>query len=129
MMVLGALFFAAGPFFYPLIQDPLSLLALRFVHGFATEILSPVASAYAAGLAATGWGARLGWFSSANNAGATAGPLLGGFLLYVTASYPVTHLAVGAHAARGAPASRCRCAGAASEESRRTGGRTAQGPR
>jgi MFS transporter, DHA1 family, multidrug resistance protein len=95
MMVLGALFFAAPPFFYPFIRDAWSLLALRFVHGFATAIFSPVASAYVAGLAATGRGARMGWFSSANDAGATAGPLLGGFLLYFTASYSVTYLAVG----------------------------------
>src|SRR5262249_47338224 len=59
-------------------------------------IFSPVASAYVASLATTGRGARLGWFSSANDAGATAGPLLGGFLLYFTASYSVTYLAVGA---------------------------------
>jgi MFS family permease len=95
MMVLGALFFAAPPFLYPFIHDAWSLLALRFVHGFATAVFSPVASAYVAGLAATGRGARLGWFSSANDAGATAGPLLGGFLLYFTASYAVTYLAVG----------------------------------
>src|SRR5258708_37499063 len=64
MMVLGALFFAAPPFLYPLVHDPWSLLALRFVHGFATAIFSPVASAYVASLAETGRGARLGWFSS-----------------------------------------------------------------
>ena len=38
MMVLGALFFAAPPFLYPFVHDPWSLLALRFVHGFATAI-------------------------------------------------------------------------------------------
>jgi DHA1 family multidrug resistance protein-like MFS transporter len=96
MMVLGALFFAAPPFLYPLIYDPWSLLALRFVHGFATAIFSPVASAYVASLAETGRGARLGWFSSANDVGATAGPLAGGFVLYFTASYSVTYLLVGA---------------------------------
>src|SRR6266480_1572383 len=96
MMVLGALFFAAPPFLYPFIQDPWSLLALRFVHGFATAIFSPVASAYVAGLGETGRGARLGWFSSANDVGATAGPLAGGFVLYFTASYSVTYLLVGA---------------------------------
>jgi len=90
MMVLGAVFFAAPPFLYPLIHDPWSLLALRFVHGFATAIFSPVASAYVAGLSETGRGARLGWFSSANDVGATAGPLVGGFVLYFTASYSVT---------------------------------------
>jgi MFS transporter, DHA1 family, multidrug resistance protein len=96
MMVLGALFFAAPPFLYLLVRDPWSLLGLRFLHGFATAIFSPVASAYVASLAATGRGARLGWFSSANDVGATAGPLIGGFVLYFTASYPVTYLTVGA---------------------------------
>src|SRR5499427_584152 len=96
MMVLGALFFAAPPFLYPFVHDPWSLLALRFVHGFATAIFSPVASAYVASLTETGRGARLGWFSSANDLGSTAGPLIGGFVLYFTASYSVTYLLVGA---------------------------------
>jgi MFS family permease len=96
MMVLGALFFALPPFLYPFVHDAWSLLALRFVHGFATAIFSPVASAYVASLAVTGRGARLGWFSSANDIGATAGPLMGGLVLYFTASYSVTYLTVGA---------------------------------
>ena len=95
MMVLGALFFAFPPFLYPLANDPWSLLALRFVHGFATAIFSPVAAAYVAGLREQGRGARLGWFASANDIGATGGPMIGGFLLYFTASYPVTFLTVG----------------------------------
>src|SRR5712664_3017108 len=96
MMVLGALFFAAPPFLYPFVHDAGSLLALRFVHGFATAIFSPVASAYVASLAETGRGARLGWFSSANDIGANAGPLVGGFVLYFTSSYSATYLTVGA---------------------------------
>src|ERR1043166_1578993 len=44
MMVLGAVFFAVPPFLYPFVHEPLSLLALRFVHGFATAVFSPVAS-------------------------------------------------------------------------------------
>src|SRR5712671_1302818 len=96
MMVAGALFFSAPPFLYPFVHDPWSLLALRFVHGFATAIFSPVASAYVAGLAESGRGARLGWFSSANDIGATAGPLIGGFVLYFTASFSLTYLLVGA---------------------------------
>jgi MFS family permease len=95
MMVLGALFFAAPPFLYPFVGNPWALLALRFVHGFATAIFSPVASAYVASLAETGRGARLGWFSSSNDIGATAGPLIGGFVLYFSASYSVTYLLVG----------------------------------
>src|SRR5438034_8417656 len=96
MMVLGALFFAVPPFLYPFVGSPWWLLALRFVHGFATAIFSPVAAAYVASLAETGRGARLGWFSAGNDIGATAGPLIGGFVLYFSASYAVTYLLVGA---------------------------------
>jgi MFS transporter, DHA1 family, multidrug resistance protein len=96
MMVLGALFFAFPPFLYPFVDDPYSLLVLRFLHGFATAVFSPVAAAYVAGLGEQRRGERLGWFASANDIGATSGPMLGGFILYFTASYPVTYLTVGA---------------------------------
>lgn len=95
MMVLGALFFALPPFFYPFADDPYSLLAIRFVHGFATAVFSPVAAAYVAGLGERGRGARLGWFASANDIGATGGPMLGGFILYFSASFSITYLTVG----------------------------------
>jgi DHA1 family multidrug resistance protein-like MFS transporter len=49
-----------------------------------------------ASLAETGRGARLGGFSSANDIGATGGPLVGGFVLYFTASFSLTYLLVGA---------------------------------
>jgi MFS family permease len=95
MMLLGAVFFAAPPFLYPFVHDAGVLLALRFVHGFATAIFSPVAAAYVAGLGETGRGTRLGWFSSANDLGATAGPLIGGLVLYATASFAASYLLVG----------------------------------
>jgi MFS transporter, DHA1 family, multidrug resistance protein len=96
MMLLGSLFFALPPFFYPFITDAPGLLVLRFVHGFATAIFSPVASAYVADLFQKGRGEKLGWFSSATDIGATLGPLVGGFILFSTASYSVTYLIVGA---------------------------------
>lgn len=96
MMLLGSLFFALPPFLYPLITDAVSLLVLRFVHGFATAIFSPVASAYVADLFQKGRGEKLGWFSSATDIGATLGPLIGGFILFSTASYSITYLIVGA---------------------------------
>jgi MFS family permease len=95
MMLLGCLFFAGPPFLYPLVADPIHLLLLRFLHGFATAIFSPVASAYVAELFHKGRGERLGWFASANDVGATLGPLLGGLVLFYTASYPTTYLCVG----------------------------------
>lgn len=95
MMILGALFFAGPPFLYPLVTEPMSLLLLRFLHGFATAIFSPVASAYVADLFREGRGEKLGWFASANDVGATLGPLIGGFILFSTASYSTTYLVVG----------------------------------
>ncbi|HVB15698.1 MAG TPA: MFS transporter [Stellaceae bacterium] len=95
LMLLGAVFFAVPPFFYPFVGDAAALLVLRFVHGFATAIFSPVASAYVASLGEEGRGARLGWFSSANDVGATAGPLIGGLVLYATASFPDAYLLSG----------------------------------
>ncbi len=95
MLVLGSLFFAGPPFLYLFIQSPVSLLLLRFLHGFATAIFSPVASAYVARLAEKGMGERLGWFASAGDIGGTIGPLVGGFVLFATASYPMTYLLVG----------------------------------
>ena len=96
MMVLGALFFALPPFFYPFVNDASALLLLRFVHGFATAIFSPVAAAYVAGLAEQDRGARLGLFSSGNDVGATAGPMIGGLLLFYTMSYATVYLVVAA---------------------------------
>src|SRR5207249_1879211 len=95
MMLLGCLFFAGTPFLYPLVDSPGSLLAIRFLHGFATAIFAPVASAFVADLSQRRRGERLGWFAAANDLGATAGPLLGGLLLFYTASYSATYLAVG----------------------------------
>ncbi|MBI3013491.1 MAG: MFS transporter, partial [Candidatus Tectomicrobia bacterium] len=95
MLLLGAFFFAAPPFLYPLVKDPISLLVLRFFHGFATAIFSPVASAFVADIFQKGRGEKLGWFASANDVGATLGPAVGGFILFSTASYPVTYLVVG----------------------------------
>jgi MFS family permease len=95
MMLLGCAFFAGPPFLYPLVGDPLALLLLRFVHGLATAIFSPVAAAAVAALAERGRGEKLGWFASASDAGGTVGPLLGGLVLFWTASYPATYLLVG----------------------------------
>ncbi len=96
MMLLGCLFFAGPPFLYPFVHSPGALLALRFLHGFATAIFSPVASAYVADLAQKGRGEKLGWFALANDIGGTIGPLLGGLVLYATASYVTIYLLVGA---------------------------------
>lgn len=95
MLLLGSLFFAGPPFLYPFVRSPDTLLLLRFLHGFATAIFAPVAAAFVADLARRDRGEKLGWFTAASDLGGTVGPLLGGFLLFYTASYTMTYLAVG----------------------------------
>jgi MFS family permease len=95
MLFLGGLFFAVPPFLYPLVQSAGPLLALRLLHGLATAIFSPVAAAMVADLATRRRGEQLGWFAAVNDLGATLGPLLGGLILFYTASYTPTYLAVG----------------------------------
>jgi MFS family permease len=95
MLFLGCLFFAVPPFLYPLVHSAGPLLALRLLHGLATAIFSPVAAAMVADLATKRRGEQLGWFAAVNDLGATLGPLLGGLILFYTASYTPTYLAVG----------------------------------
>lgn len=109
MLIAGALFFALPPFFYPLIAEPYGLLALRFVHGTATAVFSPVAAAYVADLARAERGARLGTFSAANDAGAALGPLAGGAILFgARATMPFTSRSRRSASSRSRPRSRCR---------------------
>jgi DHA1 family multidrug resistance protein-like MFS transporter len=100
MLLLGAAFFAFPPFLYLLVQDACALLGLRFLHGLATAIFSPVASATVADLFKEGRGEKLGWFASANEFGSAFGPLLGGVLLGMLAGpglykFYVVHVIVG----------------------------------
>jgi MFS transporter, DHA1 family, multidrug resistance protein len=100
MLLLGATFFAFPPFLYLLVQDAYALMGLRFLHGLATAIFSPVASAAVADLFKEGRGEKLGWFASANEFGSAFGPLLGGAVLAMLAGpglykFYVVHVIVG----------------------------------
>lgn len=101
MLLLGTVFFTFPPFLYLLVQEPYTLLALRFLHGFATAIFSPVAAAAVADLFQNERGERLGWFASANEMGSAFGPLLGGTVLVALVApglskFYITYLIVGA---------------------------------
>lgn len=96
MLLLGGVFFAIPPFIYLGLENPYALLALRFVHGFATAVFSPVASAAVADLFDEGRGERLGWFASSNEVGSALAPLLGGFLLTLSNdNFKLIYLVVG----------------------------------
>ncbi len=78
------LFFALVPFGYLLVTDLWQLAIVRFIHGFATAIFGPVASATVAQLYSEKRGEKIGWYSAADNVGRTVGPFLGGAILFLT---------------------------------------------
>ena len=80
-MLVGLAFFAVIPFFYLLVDTYGSLLAVRFLHGFATAIYGPVIMAVVVDIAGHRRGEMLSLFSSVTIVGNLIGAPLGGFLL------------------------------------------------
>ena len=70
-----------APLLYLFANNPLWLIPIRFFHGIATAILTPVASAFILGAYPGSKGEKLGLFSSATLVGRTLAPLLGGALI------------------------------------------------
>lgn len=95
LMLLASLFFAVPPFLYMLITDPDQLLVLRFIHGFATAVFSPVSAAAVADLYRSNRGERLGWFQTMSDLGGAIGPLVGGLVLFSLGTFSSTYFMVG----------------------------------
>jgi len=82
LLIAGALVFATLPFTYLAASTLAVLLALRFVHGSATAIFGPVASASLSDVApASRRGAWLSAYSTAQGTGQAIGPVLAGYLI------------------------------------------------
>ena len=82
LLLAGALVFATLPFTYLAVTTLGVLIGLRFVHGLATAIFGPVASASLSDIApAASRGAWLSTYSTAQGAGQTMGPILAGYLI------------------------------------------------
>ncbi len=82
LLMTGALVFATLPFGYLGISTLTALVLLRFVHGSATAIFGPVASASLSDVApASRRGTWLSTYSTAQGAGQALGPVLAGYLL------------------------------------------------
>ena len=82
LLIAGAVVFAAMPFTYLAASTLAVLVALRFVHGSATAIFGPVASATLSDMApAAKRGAWLSTYSTAQGAGQALGPVLAGYLI------------------------------------------------
>lgn len=95
LLLAGALVFALMPFAYLVVSTLAGLLLVRFVHGNATAIFGPVASASVSDLApADRRGAWLGAYATAQGAGQALGPLLAGYLL-ATGRFDLTFVVAG----------------------------------
>lgn len=82
LLIAGALVFAILPFTYLAATTLFGLIVLRFVHGSATAIFGPVASASLSDLAPAGRrGAWLSTYSTAQGAGQALGAVLAGYLI------------------------------------------------
>lgn len=82
MLLLGTIVFATMPFAYLGVASLGALVALRFVHGAATAIFGPVASASLSDVApAARRGAWLGTYSTFQGAGQALGPVIAGYLI------------------------------------------------
>lgn len=82
LLLAGALVFALLPFFYLAVSTIAGLLLLRFVHGNATAIFGPVASATVSDLAPPNRrGAWLGAYATAQGVGQALAPVIAGYLL------------------------------------------------
>jgi MFS family permease len=82
LLVLGTIVFAAMPFTYLAVASLGALIVVRFVHGAATAVLGPVASASVSDVApAARRGTWLSTYSTVQGAGQALGPVVAGYLL------------------------------------------------
>ena len=82
LLIMGALVFATLPFTYFGVSTLAWLVVLRFLHGSATAIFGPVASASLSDIApATRRGTWLSTYSTAQGTGQALGPVVAGYLI------------------------------------------------
>ncbi len=94
-VLMAGFVFASAPFLYLLIGVWWELILVRFYHGFATAIFVPVAEASMAELFPSKRGERISLFSSATYVGRVIAPVLGGYILFISAdNYHLLYLAV-----------------------------------
>lgn len=95
LLVIGTLVFATMPFTYLGVATLGALVAVRFVHGSATAIVGPVASASLSDLAPPSRRATwLSTYSTVQGAGQTVGPVIAGYLI-ASGRYDVAFVTAG----------------------------------
>lgn len=96
LLMAGALVFAVMPFAYLCVASLALLVVVRILHGHATAIFGPVASAAASDLAPVGRrGAWLSTLATAQGAGQALGPVVGGYAM-AAGRFDLAFLAAGA---------------------------------
>ena len=82
LLLAGAIVFALAPFFYTFATGVMILILLRFIHGNATALFGPTASAFISDISQPQErGIRLGLYSSFQGIGQAIGPVIGGWLI------------------------------------------------
>jgi MFS transporter, DHA1 family, multidrug resistance protein len=95
LLIAGALVFASLPFTYLAVSTLFVLVLLRFVHGAATAIFGPVASASLSDVAPpASRGTWLSTYSTVQGTGQALGPVLAGYLI-ATGRFDLAFLAAG----------------------------------
>jgi MFS transporter, DHA1 family, multidrug resistance protein len=95
MLIVGTIAFAAIPFTYLGVATLGALVAVRFLHGTATAIVGPVASASLSDVAPPGRRATwLSTYSTIQGTGQALGPVVAGYLI-AGGRYDVAFLAAG----------------------------------
>jgi MFS family permease len=95
LLIAGALVFASLPFTYLAVSTLFVLVLLRFVHGAATAIFGPVASASLSDVAPpASRGTWLSTYSTLQGTGQALGPVLAGYLI-ATGRFDLAFLASG----------------------------------
>jgi DHA1 family multidrug resistance protein-like MFS transporter len=97
LLLTSGVVFASAPFLYLFVASWWQLALVRIYHGFATAIFIPVSNATIAELFPTRRGEKISMFSSTTTVGRSIAPLLGGSILFITASnYHELYVVVGA---------------------------------
>ncbi len=95
LLLLGTVVFAAMPFAYVGVASLGALVALRFMHGSATAIFGPVASASLSDIAPAGRRATwLSTYSTIQGAGQALGPVIAGYVI-ASGRYDLAFLVAG----------------------------------
>ena len=81
MLVISSIIFVSAPVSYLLITEIWQLAIVRFYHGLATAIFTPISMALVSELFHSERGEKLGWFSTATLLGRFSAPVIGGGII------------------------------------------------